>query len=41
MSDAERMATAIIAVLYYGGNHQNTICMLKINGYIPNMLGHS
>ncbi len=41
MSDAEVMTTAIIAALYYGGNHQNACCPLKMNGYIPNMLGHS
>ncbi len=41
MSDAEVMTTAIIAARYFGGNHQAACCMLKIHGYIPNMLGHS
>ncbi len=41
MSDAEVMTTAIIAALYYGGNHQTACCMLKTFGFIPNMLGHS
>ncbi|MYB65030.1 hypothetical protein F4X73_10100 [Candidatus Poribacteria bacterium] len=41
MSDAEVMTTVIAAAAYYGGNHKNACCMLKENGYIPNMLGHS
>ena len=41
MTDAEVMTTAIIAAQYFGGNHQRTCCVLKIHGYIPNMLGHS
>ena len=41
MSDAEVMTTVIVAAAYYGGNHKNACCMLKENGYIPNMLGHS
>ena len=41
MSDAEVMTTAIIAALFYSGNHQNACRMLKNNGYIPTMLGHS
>ena len=41
MTDAEVMTTAIIAAQYFGGNHQRACCVLKIHGYIPNMLGHS
>ena len=35
------MTAAIIAALFYGGNHKNACSMFKANGYIPNMLGHS
>ncbi len=41
MSDAEVMTTAIIAAGFFGGNHQRTCSVLKLLGYIPNMLGHS
>ena len=41
MSDVEVMTTAIIAALFFGGNHKKACCMLKADEYIPNMLGHS
>ena len=41
MSDAEVMITAIVAAAYFGGNHQRACSVLKLLGYIPNMLGHS
>ena len=41
MSDAEVMTAAIVAAAYFGGNHQRACAMLKLLGYIPNMLGHS
>ena len=41
MSDAEVMTTALIAARYFGGNQHTACAVLKILGYIPNMLGHS
>ena len=41
MSDAEVMTTALVAAKYFAGNHHTASCVLKMLGYIPNMLGHS
>lgn len=41
MSDAEVMTAAIIAAGNFGGNHQHACTILKLLGYIPNMLRHS
>ena len=41
MSDAEVMTTAIVAALYFGGNHESARHFLKEHGYIPNMLSKS
>ena len=41
MSDAEVMTAAIVAARFFGGNHQRACAMLKLMGFIPNMLGHS
>jgi len=41
MSDAEVMTTAIIAVLYFGGNYTQARRMLASQEHIPNMLGKS
>jgi len=41
MSDAEVMTTAIIAALYFSGNHEKACQFLQEAGYIPDMLGKS
>jgi len=41
MSDAEVMTTAIIAVLYFGGNYAQARRLLKSQGYVSRMLGKS
>ena len=41
MSDAEVMATAIIAALFFGGNHEKARQFLQEAGYIPHMLSKS
>lgn len=41
MSDAEIMTTAIVAALYFCGNHEKARMFLKAHGYIPAMLGKS
>ena len=41
MSDAEVMTTAIIAVLYFGGNYAQARRMLASQGYVPRMLSKS
>jgi len=41
MSDAEVMTTAIIAALFFGGNHEKARQFLQEMGYIPQMLGKS
>lgn len=41
MSDAEVMTTAIIAMLYFGGNYSHARCLLSGQGYVPKMLGKS
>jgi hypothetical protein len=41
MSDAEVMTTAIIAVLYFGGNYAQARRMLTSQGYVPRMLSKS
>lgn len=41
MSDAEIMTTAIVAALYFGGNHEKARVFLKAHGYIPKMLEKS
>lgn len=41
MNDAEIMTTALIAALYFRGNHESARAMLKEYGYIPQMLGKS
>ena len=41
MSDAEVMTTAIVAMLYYGGNYAKARKQLGCRQYIPHMLGKS
>jgi hypothetical protein len=41
MSDAEVMTTAIIAMLYFGGNYSHARRLLGSQGYVPRMLGKS
>lgn len=41
MSDAEVMTTAIIAVLYFGGNYTHARKLLASQGYVPRMLSKS
>lgn len=41
MSDAEVMTTAIVAMLYYGGNYAKARKQLGCRQYIPLMLGMS
>jgi hypothetical protein len=41
MSDSEVITTAIVAAMFFGGNHQNAIDYLKQHNLIPNMLGKS
>jgi hypothetical protein len=41
MSDAEIMTTAIVAVMYFGGNYAQACEMLQEQGYIPQMLSAS
>jgi hypothetical protein len=41
MSDAEVMTTAIVAALFFGGNHETARKFLQGAGYIPKMLSKS
>lgn len=41
MRDAEIMTTAIVAVLYFGGNYAQARSMLASHGYVPRMLSKS
>lgn len=41
VSDAEVIATAFVAVLYFGGHLDNARLFMKLKGYIPAMLGKS
>jgi hypothetical protein len=41
MSDAEVMTTAIVAMLYFGGNYAKARKWLNSPQYIPTMLGKS
>jgi hypothetical protein len=41
MNDAEIMTTALIASLFFRGNHESARAMLKQHGYIPHMLSKS
>jgi Transposase DDE domain len=41
MNDAEIMTTALIAALYFRGNHESARTLLKQYGYIPQMLSKS
>jgi hypothetical protein len=41
MSDAEVMTTAIVAVLYFGGNYTHARQLLDSQGYVPRMLSKS
>jgi len=41
ISDAEVMTTAIVAALFFGGNHESAIHFLQEGGYIPQMLSKS
>ena len=41
MNDAEIMTTALIAALFFRGNHESARAMLKQYGYIPQMLSKS
>jgi uncharacterized protein YqgQ len=41
MNDAEVMTTALVAALFFRGNHECARVMLKQYGYIPQMLGKS
>src|SRR5712671_3895175 len=38
MNDAEIMTTALIASLFFRGNHESARAMLKQHGYIPHMV---
>jgi Transposase DDE domain len=41
MNDAEIMTTALIASLFFRGNHESARTMLKQHGYIPHMVSKS
>ena len=41
MNDAEIMTTALIASLFFRGNHESARAMLQQHGYIPHMLSKS
>lgn len=41
MNDAEVMTTALVAALFFRGNHESARVMLKQHGYIPRMLSKS
>jgi hypothetical protein len=41
MNDAEIMTTALLAALFFRGNHESARAMLKQYGYIPQMLSKS
>src|SRR4029434_9752535 len=41
MNDAEIMTTALIASLFFRGNHESARALLKQYGYIPHMLSKS
>ena len=41
MNDAEIMTTALVAALFFGGNHELARAMLKEQGYIPGMVSKS
>jgi hypothetical protein len=41
MNDAEVMTTALVAALFFHGNHESARFMLKQHGYIPHMLSKS
>jgi len=41
MNDAEIMTTALVASLFFRGNHESARAMLKQHGYIPHMLSKS
>jgi hypothetical protein len=41
MNDAEIMTTALVASLFFRGNHESARTMLKQHGYIPHMLSKS
>jgi len=41
MSDAEIMTTALVASLFFRGNHESARAMLKQHGYIPHMVSKS
>jgi len=41
MNDAEIMTTALVASLFFRGNHESARAMLKQHGYIPPMLSKS
>jgi hypothetical protein len=41
MNDAEIMTTALIASLFFRGNHESARALLKQHGYIPHMLSKS
>jgi hypothetical protein len=41
MNDAEIMTTALVASLFFRGNHESARAMLQQHGYIPHMLSKS
>ena len=41
MNDTEIMTTALIASLFFRGNHESARALLKQHGYIPHMLSKS
>src|SRR5215510_9703921 len=41
MNDAEIMTTAFIAALFFRGNHESALALLKQYGYIPHMISKS
>ena len=41
MNDAEIMTTALVASLFFRGNHESARAMLQQHGYIPHMVRKS
>ena len=41
MNDAEIMTTALVAALFFRGNHESARTMLTQHGYIPHMVSKS
>jgi hypothetical protein len=41
MNDAEVMTTALVAALFFHGNHESARFMIKQHGYTPHMVSKS